>query len=253
MIVYFSGTGNTEWVASRLSTLLCDKDVLRATEITASQLRGIRQLGICFPVHGWGIPSVVERIISLLTPESPIPYLYMVCTCGDDIGETASFFQQQVETRGQQARAFFSVQMPNTYVNLPGFDVDPEELQRSKVRKAEERLNDIAQKILRQEEIFDVVKGNFPWIKSHVIRPFFLQMLMKDSLFRVTYACIGCGHCVKVCPTGNIRMEDLHPVWLHKSECPTCMACYHSCQVHAIAFSVFTKNKGQYLFKKLKF
>ena len=56
----------------------------------------------------------------------------MVATCGDDTGLTAREWTALMCEKGLTADAQFSVQMPNTYVLLPGFDVDSPTLEAEK-------------------------------------------------------------------------------------------------------------------------
>lgn len=251
MIAYFSGTGNTEWVANRLSTLLCDTNLVRIPAREPVAFDGVDTLAICFPVHSWGVPSVVRQFLDLLPKEYPIPYIYMVCTCGDDSGLTLDEFQQLVVKQNQRCKAFFSVQMPNTYVNLPGFDIDSEQVQQQKIRQAENTLQQIAETVQKKEECQRVVKGDLPWFKSKIIRPLFNRYLVSDSFFHVADSCRSCGACERICPVENIHLEK-HPVWSHQGKCLTCMACYHVCPEHAISFGNYTSKKGQYLFKHTK-
>lgn len=55
---------------------------------------------------------------------------------------------------------------------------------------------------------------------------------MMDIGYHTTTACDGCRICAKVCPVGNIKMEDQKPVWLH--HCENCLACYNWCPNQAI-------------------
>lgn len=251
MIAYFSGTGNTEWVAKRLSTFLSDTQVIRIPVTSTIDFSSVDTLGICFPIHSWGIPAVVLDFINQLPEDQTIPYLYMVCTCGDDIGLTVEEFQLALSSRNQKCQSFFSVQMPNSYVNLPGFDIDSVSRQQEKIQAAQIHLQKIVEIIRKKESAEDVVKGAFPWIKSKVIRPFFNKYLVDDSFFHVDESCRSCGACERICPVGNIHLET-RPQWTHQNRCLTCMACYHTCPAHAISFGKYTKKKGQYLFKNTK-
>ena len=58
-----------------------------------------------------------------------------------------------------------SVQMPNNYVSLPGFDVDPKGVEEAKLAAFPSRLKSVAAEIVRAEsddsEVTDIVRGSF--------------------------------------------------------------------------------------------
>lgn len=64
-----------------------------------------------------------------------------------------------------------SVEMPNTYVLLPGFNTDPDILAQTKLDRMPERVARIAHAIKCSSKIDDIVKGHFAWIKSYLIYP----------------------------------------------------------------------------------
>lgn len=252
MILYYSATGNTEWVARRLSALLVDKHICSMQELVERRyavLREMREgepLGILFPVHAWGVPAPVRRVIQDLPEWLVTPYIYMVCTCGDDIGYTAGEFSRLMAGRSRVCRLFCSVCMPESYVGLPGFDVDTLETEERKLAAAEVTVGEIARRVKEREEGSYVKEGAFPGWKSGFLRACFNRFLVTDRYFHVTESCVGCGKCARSCPESNIRMEE-HPVWTGSGRCTTCMACYHTCPYHAIRLGWFTGNKGQYL------
>ena len=257
MIIYYSAEGNTEWVARRLSTLLVDKHVLSVSqsqkdlENALLSIEPDEPLGICFPVHAWGVPLPIQRVLQMLTKSIEMhTYLYMVCTCGDDCGKTVDHFTRLLSGK-QQLSLAASVQMPNTYVNLPFFDVDSPKVVEKKMKKAEERVEMLAQRIKNREFLIDVFEGGMPSFKSGLLRKFFLRFLVKDKYFHVKEdICLHCGKCVTSCPEHNISMNNELPQWKRIDKCTTCMSCYHHCPVRAIRFGWFTRNKGQYLHVK---
>lgn len=160
MIYYFSGTGNSRFVAEQLAELTGDK-----VQSIASLFPAVRKededagkkvpatvtadiLGFVFPVYAWGMPRIVEQFINRLRMGSKHPaYIYMVCTCGDDIGRTDRLFAGQFKKQtGLQTDAMWSVQMPNTYTALPGFDTDSPETVREKITAAQKRISRIDRK-----------------------------------------------------------------------------------------------------------
>lgn len=251
MIFYFTGTGNTGWVAKFVAQELNDELKLIPNEINGDmyyRLKEGERLGFIFPCYGWGVPMFVEKFIKRMEVEN-VSYLYFIMTCGDDTGMTADIFCQDVARKGWYCQLGYAIQMPESYVCLPGFDVDPKEKEQNKIMRSQTRMSLIIDDIIDGRGGFDTLPGRFPWIKSHVIRPLFNRFLITPKYFKTNYGCTGCGKCVKECPYHNIKLDALkRPLWGDK--CVQCMRCYHTCPTHAIEWGKFTKNKGQYLFIK---
>ncbi|MCR5312521.1 MAG: EFR1 family ferrodoxin [Bacteroidaceae bacterium] len=250
MIFYFSGTGNSKWVAEYIANKLHDRCVFVGEGYCAQEnwsLEDGERLGFVFPVYAWGIPEFFESFIRSLKIQN-VQYVYFVCTCGDDTGLTKESFIRLGEMKGWKVDMGYSVRMPNTYVCLPGFDVDPDEMMKRKKSDAIIRVDDIVKNlIVYKTSFFDVYPGSMAWIKSKVIRPLFNKILVSPKPFHVLNNCVGCGICSKQCPMQNIVMNP-RPKW--GNNCVGCLRCYHSCPTNAIQFGVFTKGKGQYLYKK---
>ena len=283
MIFYLSGTGNTEWAAQYLAQktgeqLVFIPDWLRANEARGGetadqqtegqqtalqsdaavepsqmlQLKEGERIGLCFPVHGWRPPQIVRRFIELMPLPPKGHYLYAVCTAGDNIGETIDILRQDLGKRGLQLDAAFSLIMPESYVGLPFFEVDPEAKEMEKKRKAEDKLKQFTDLILQRQQATDLVIGHWPRLNSRFLGGVFTRYLITDKPFRVDSAkCVKCGICADVCPTQNvIGGLGKEPVWKHDGSCLACFACYHHCPHHAIEYGRQTQHKGQYFYKK---
>ena len=160
MIFYFSGTGNTRWVAERICRLLDDRLYSIADWYTDMQTQDIQpvftfepdeQIGFIFPVYSWGPPAIVLSFIEKMKWNGYNGnYTYFVCTCGDDIGLTGSVFRQSLKQKGYPLHAGFSIFMPNTYVALPGFNIDDPAVSRHKVDQTRGRLQSIAEIIKKR-------------------------------------------------------------------------------------------------------
>lgn len=246
MIYYFSGTGNSREVAKRLAAATRDEAASITSVKNLSALNN-EVVGFVFPVYAWGVPKVMRDFVQKFTLPTPPSYIYMVCTCGDDIGHTDKEMGQLLSGKGMTLDAAWSITMPNTYISLPGFDIDSPKLTVDKLQKALPRIARIAQHIQQRErEIRDVRPGALAGFKSKVLRPLFNKMLTGDKRFKATEGCTHCGRCAKICPMQNITYSDNGlPVW--NGNCADCLACYHSCPQHAISYGPYTHNKGQYL------
>ncbi len=245
MIYYFSGTGNSLLVAKRLQALLPDS----VSSMLNPQETDNEVVGLVFPVYSWGLPKVVERFIC--TSLSQILqgrncFVYMVMTCGDDMGYADRVADRLLRKYcHKRLDAAFSLFMPNTYVSLPGFDVDCDETAAAKITATSELLVGIADKVRKKEKLFQVYRGDTPWFKTYVLRHFFNHFLVTDKYFKVDKSrCISCGKCQKSCPVENILLDEGGcPSW--RKRCVGCLACYHSCPQHAINYGRWTWNKGQ--------
>ncbi|MCM1313470.1 MAG: EFR1 family ferrodoxin [Bacteroides sp.] len=249
MIFYFSGTGNSRWAARELADSLGEELRFIPDELGSDMryvMRDGERLGFVFPCYAWGVPLLVENFIRRLSVGN-VGYVYYLCTCGDDTGMTKELFCRIIESKGWHCHLGFDIQMPESYISLPGFDVDTKEKERAKLEAAAERIKKAVSAVgQRQTDCFDVLPGAYPWMKSRVVRPFFNRFLMSPKPFRYTDKCISCGKCAASCPLHNISLADRkHPVW--HEQCAGCLRCYHVCPVNAVQYGWFTRGKGQYM------
>ena len=173
MIYYFSGTGNSLRVARHLADALSEQLSPMVFPLTTSG----NLIGLVFPVYSWGIPNVVEQFVrktlaSFLKGKSEGDcFLYAVMTCGDDVGYADKVLDAALSSAcGRKFDAVFSVQMPNTYVCLPGFDVDSAEVCKAKLAKEQDAVERIAVSISERKSVRHLTRGTFPAdAGSHVL------------------------------------------------------------------------------------
>ena len=250
MLFYFSGTGNSKWIATQLSFRLQERlyfipDLLRKQTFDFI-LNNDERIGFVFPVYSWSLPDIVSSFIKKLSLQNyRCQYCFFVCSCGDDIGLTKNIFIKMMASKGWRCHAGFSVIMPNNYVLLPGFDVDDKSLAQKKLVNAIGKLDKIVATLHSQSCVFDCKKGCFPFTKTMLINPLFNRFHMSPKNFWTTGECVGCSRCIKICPMNNIVLENGKPKW--DNNCAACLACYHICPWHAVQYAKRTNGKGQYV------
>lgn len=252
MIYYFSGTHNSRYVAQRLASLI-RQNVLFIPKTDAERQRVLdldKSIGFVFPVYAWGVPPIVLDFIDRL----PTSYfdmirqlqrpIWAVVTCGDDTGNALEMLKRALAKKGVELTAAWSVIMPNVYVLLPGFGVDPANVESRKLQDAVGRLTYIGECIRRQRWEIDITKGSLPWLKTATVYPLFRHFGVNPKKWHYTEGCTGCGRCARECPVGNITMRDGRPVW--GRDCTSCCACYHCCPTHSANYGKITLTQGQF-------
>ena len=243
MIYYFSGTGNSKWIAQEIARLTGDE----AQSIAALLNDGPSaifagtdaRIGVVFPIYAWGAPLIVEQFCKQIKT-APDAYPFVVCTCGDEAGKAIVRLKKIFSYR-----AAWSVKMPNNYI--AGFDVDSPELERNKISEAGEQIKKIADAVLAKSCVYDVHEGSSAGIKTALVRPLFNRFARATSGFSVDESCNLCGLCARNCPIHAIQLKDGKPVWV-KKDCTQCMGCINICPQRAIQLGTGTKDRGRYYF-----
>jgi len=264
MIFYFSGTGNTRWVAGEIAKAIGEELLLIPELIREGRYEFVlgkdERIGLCFPTHGWQVPRLVREFIGRLRIDglSNQTFCWALTTCGDNMGETMTILNRDLarnkalvhDGEPLQAESVFSVIMPESYVCLPFMKTDTEEREAMKIDTARHQLPHIIKMIEeRRRGIEELDKGATPRLYSYVIGEYFNKRMVTDKKFTVDKeVCIRCGKCAKVCPVDNIKGTP--PEWIHNGRCTSCLACYHYCPVHAINFGKITRKRDQYYFNR---
>lgn len=261
MIVYFSGTGNSVFVARQLASLMRERKVVALHGSSLSQTKmsvdSAENIIWVFPVYSWGVPPVVGKFVANLVLDGDLTAIihHAVITCGDDIGRADRQWRKMLEKKGWTSGCVATVQMPNIYVLMKGFDIDSEKIEKHKIETATTRVEEVARLIKSGVRATDVLRGKFGWFKTSVIYPWFVRYAMSPKPFHATTNCISCGKCASGCPLQNIKMaasEGTRPIW--SDNCALCLRCYHFCPVDAVQYGKATRNKGHYrLFSNTEF
>lgn len=275
MIFYFSGTGNSKWAAKTLAletgdTLVSIPEVIKSD--CSFTLEKDEHVGFIFPIHGWRVPNIVKEFLTKLTIKTlgedtshVKHYCFCLVTAGDSIGKAMERFQQQLKSvtvnDALSLKAVCSLIMPESYVGLPGMDVDTKKKELEKKELASKQLKEFSN-ILKQRPHTDsnqiwgwnqLIRGPIPSFCSGPVGGFFERFLITDKPFHVdSRRCVKCGICANVCPVSDIKGGlGFEPEWLHNGKCLTCFSCYHHCPHHAIEFGKRTQKKGQYFYNRL--
>ncbi len=254
MVFYFSATGNSKYVASRIASEL-DEEIISITDCIKNNkftfnIQQDEKIGFVTPTYFLGLPLIVTDFyskIELLTQDSQTPYIYHVATYGMTSGQSNQITDSNLRKKGLELNARFCVRMPDTWT--PSFDLSNKEKVNKTNQKAEKEIEGVIKKI-QNNFIGDFSERKTPLFLVKLYYPTY-EKKRKTKYFSVESSCIGCGLCEIKCPANAIKMEKNKPNWI-KEECILCLGCLHRCPEFSIQYGKSTKKHGQYVNPNVK-
>ena len=120
MILYFSGTGNSNYVAKRIADALGDEIVNLNARIKASDTSPIEtdeRLIIVTPTYAWRIPRVVRDWLRK-TELRGAKQVWFVMTCGSEIGNAGKYNRELCAEKGLACMGTAQIVMPENYIAM---------------------------------------------------------------------------------------------------------------------------------------
>ena len=225
MILYFSGTGNSLYVARCIGG-----EQLSIPQLIKSGTYAIEDdaVGSICPTYFGRVPKIVNRFLQKVSIKTD--YLFYIGTYGMSAGYAPTAFAELVVPLGLHVNYANIIKMVDN--SLPTFDMDKQ--------KASAYKKDIEGQIAR-------VKADIEARKEYVLKAGWIDKLgikLNDALapkqmvdeiaqriFVVQDTCVQCGTCVRVCPMGNITVDEQVHFGAH---CERCYACVQNCPQKAI-------------------
>ena len=248
MILYFSGTGNSRYMAKLLGEQIGDETeemnrLVKRGEYPA--FASERPYVFVTPVYAWRIPHVVEDFVRRCSFDGS-KEAYFIMTCGDSIGSAAVYAKRLCEEKGFSYQGTADVIMPENFIAM--FRTPAPEKCEEQIAAAEKKIYKIAEKINKREELNP--EGKPMWFFSAIANPLFYFFCTTSKKFYVGENCNGCGICREVCPLNVISIENGKPVW--GKDCTQCMACISSCPAETIEYGKNTQGKERYRLEKYR-
>lgn len=225
MILYFTGTGNSLAVSRKIAEATGD-NVMALREAAGKDLTGEELVGLVYPCYDFNTPPAVREFVSQLNI-NPKAYVFIIVTCGAQTGNSVWTVRRILKKSGVEVAYCHKIRMPDNSATV--FGRNPND-QAWKFEKYAPRL----------ERIVDDIKNRRQG--SHFGAPGFagwfcgLPSMERRLLGAFQPAanvdrCVGCGLCARICPMGNITVDEKASVG---NRCTSCLACLHVCPHQAI-------------------
>ena len=241
MVLYFTGTGNSRYLARRiaegLEMPLYDLNACIKAWDTAPVQTG-RDVVLVTPTYAWRIPRVVSEWLGK-TALTGAERIWFVMDCGSEIGNAAGYNRQLAAQKQLQYMGTAQIIMPENYIAM--FNVPQKEQAKSIVEQAEPALRKVLTQLRAGQEFPPQREALYDRFMSGPVNPVFYRFFVKADAFRATDACIGCGKCAKNCPVDAITRTDyiapghkLASMQIDTKKCVKCGACISNCKFNAI-------------------
>ena len=243
-IFFFSGTGNTWWIASRLADALIARgytaDARSIEQLTesqvAAQIEMAEMVGIGYPIYGSDAPLIMQEFIKALPAVEKPKKMLIFVTQAVWSGDGAYFLRHQIEEKGYQIRWAVHFNMPGNIsldcgavLNLffKSMTAEPQ--------KALKRVNRLAQRVVQNRRWIMGSSQIFSlgWIQRFPFRKS-LSYWQSGVLSVDPERCNACERCEQLCPVGNILMEGGLPQY--GDNCNLCLRCFNYCPQLAVLY-----------------
>ena len=249
MILYFSGTGNSKYVARRMADALGEPLCSMNDRIKSNNTIPVetgKRLIIVTPTYAWRIPRIVREWL-LNTTLAGAKQAWFVMTCGSEIGNAEKYNRALCQEKGLACMGTAQIIMPENYIAM--FDAPQAEEARQIVAKAEPGIDRAIAAIAAGEQFPPTRNNLYDRFMSGPVNPIFYSCFVKAKAFTASDACVGCGQCAERCPMNNITLQNRRPVW--SSSCTHCMACICCCPTEAIEYGKKSCGKPRYHYEAL--
>ena len=165
MVLYFTGTGNSRYLARRiaegLEMPLYDLNACIKAGDTAPVQTG-RDVVLVTPTYAWRIPRVVSEWLGK-TALTGAERIWFVMDCGSEIGNAAGYNRQLAAQKHLHYMGTAQIIMPENYIAM--FNAPQKEQARSIVEQAEPALQKVLAQLRGRAGIFST--------ERHPLRPLY--------------------------------------------------------------------------------
>ena len=259
LILYFSGTGNTEYIARYIekklynNSQIMDISLLTIENCSPEELKEYDIICFGFPVFELNSPEIVKTFLANLSPIQN-KGVFIFCTMGLWGGNAIRKIYKPFQKKGYYFLGSQSVVMPGTD-DLAMLDKKSKYVKKAlekdynyfpKLDKFTTRIIDIAKRMSIGEKIEELsIKPPFKIAATIIGPPFHLLYLIMVNFmkkkFYATKDCTFCELCVKNCPVQNISIVDKEIIF--GDQCIVCLRCIHQCPAEAIQIGKLTLGK----------
>nr|WP_330362421.1 EFR1 family ferrodoxin [[Clostridium] dakarense] len=198
MIMYFSGTGNSAYVAKRIGKEIGNESLNLFEKIRNcdySYLTSDKPWVIVVPAYAWRIPRIVHEWL-MKTKLGGNRDIYFVMTCGDSNGDAGKYLKKLCIAKGMNYKGCKSIIMPENYIAL--FKTPDKNEALAIIEQSEQIISDTAQ----------YIRNNLAFPEPHVtFKDKFNSSLVNDIFIHYLFILKNFMLQMLVFPVENVKIS----------------------------------------------
>lgn len=245
VVFYFSGTGNSRFVAERLSRATgAECYSIEETVDFDGYIARQEQIGFCYPIDGSCVARPMREFVRAHKDALSGKQFVIFCTQLMFSGDGAHALCAELSSGEERVVYAEHIHMPNNICNFSLFPVRNGAKNARVLKKAIRRIDraaaDIARGVVRRRGFhpLSVLLGK----SQSAFWPEVEARAANDV--RTSDECIRCGKCVRTCPMQNLTMTPSGVV--QAGNCAVCYRCVNACPKQAITVLIHKKPVKQY-------
>ncbi len=244
MVLYFTGTGNSRYVAEQIAKELDDElvsinDCLKSNKGT--EFNSEKPYVFVGPIYAWRIPQFLVKFFYENTFNGSMRF-YVVCTCGESSGNAYNHLVKAAIGNNVRLKGYAEIVMPNNYVMLS--DVPTFEESKKNIKAQSTIISRVADYIKNEEDfVINVTSSIKNKVLSSAGYSLFQKFMVSDKGMNTDENCVLCGKCEEFCCFNNIKVSD-KVTW--GNNCTHCCSCISQCPNKAIQYKKVTANRKRY-------
>ena len=246
MILYFTGTGNTKFVAEYIADHVGDECVDLGEVLKYKRplrINSVKPFVFCAPIYAWRFPKLIEKVIARaeLTGSEQI---YFIATMGSQTGDFEYSLEKLAYAKDMAYMGACGVPMPNNFIY--GSDLPTPEEAEVKITASLPLMKTLSDRIMTCAMIEKFDDTPFAGLASGTVNYMFNRFFVSSSKYTVNEDCVSCGKCEAVCPVNNVRLSPTGVPHFDRY-CIGCYSCVNRCPAKAINVSKKTVERNRYV------
>jgi len=251
LFLYFSGTGNTRYVAYKFSSFFKDIIVVSVEDdIDFIQLIcDAEEITLCYPIYTSMLPKIIDEFLDEYMEYFQMKTVNTIVTQMMFSGDGANLALRKIRKMNIATNYSLHIAMPNNISDVSFLKIQNEDKTRNHLQKVDIKLSKLSYKVHRGSNIKQgrrIYSRFLGYFLQRMYGPWFHKTYSKK--WKVTDSCILCNKCVKECPVDNLYKKD-NKIY-SKNDCIVCYRCVNICPTNSIHIISKTISKNQYYLHK---